>query len=99
MAKLFRFSESLVKGNGKKWSQILKLLLIKGVKLPRKMFFGIGATIRIGQEMLCLPYAGFFLMFDGLPVHCSSLNYLSIIFSLNQPLGQMSLLVTTCVIS
>ena len=24
--------------------------------------YGIGATIRIGQEMLCLPYAGFFLM-------------------------------------
>ena len=23
-------------------------------------FFGIGATIRIGPEMLCLPYAGFF---------------------------------------
>ena len=23
-------------------------------------FFGIGATIRIGWEMLCLPYAGFF---------------------------------------
>ena len=23
--------------------------------------YGIGATIRIGQEMLCLPYAGFFL--------------------------------------
>ena len=23
--------------------------------------FGIGATIRIGQESLCLPYAGFFL--------------------------------------
>ena len=22
--------------------------------------YGIGATIRIGQEMLCLPYAGFF---------------------------------------
>ena len=22
---------------------------------------GIGATIRIGREMLCLPYAGFFL--------------------------------------
>ena len=26
-------------------------------------FFGIGATIRIGQEMLCLQYAGFFLVF------------------------------------
>ena len=24
-------------------------------------FFGISATIRIGQEMLCLPHAGFFL--------------------------------------
>jgi hypothetical protein len=24
-------------------------------------YCGIGATIRIGQEMLCLPYAGFFL--------------------------------------
>ena len=24
-------------------------------------FHGIGATIRIGREMLCLPYAGFFL--------------------------------------
>ena len=23
---------------------------------------GIGATIRIGREMLCLPYAGFFLL-------------------------------------
>ena len=23
-------------------------------------FFGIGATIRIGREMLCRPYAGFF---------------------------------------
>ena len=24
-------------------------------------YYGIGATIRIGREMLCLPYAGFFL--------------------------------------
>jgi hypothetical protein len=23
-------------------------------------YYGIGATICIGQEMLCLPYAGFF---------------------------------------
>ena len=23
--------------------------------------YGIGATIRIGREMLCLPYAGFFV--------------------------------------
>ena len=24
--------------------------------------YGIGATIRIGREMLCLPYAGFFFV-------------------------------------
>ena len=24
------------------------------------LYCGIGATIRIGREMLCLPYAGFF---------------------------------------
>ena len=34
MSKLFRFSESLGKSNGKKWSQIWKLLL--GVKSRRK---------------------------------------------------------------
>ena len=48
-----------------------KLLLIKGVKLPHKKvsflanfallagFFVIGATIRIGREMIYFPYAGF----------------------------------------
>ena len=25
-------------------------------------YCGIGATIRIGQEILCLPYAGFFIL-------------------------------------
>ena len=33
---LFWFSESLGKSNGKKWSQIVKLLLIEGLQLPRK---------------------------------------------------------------
>ena len=36
MSKLFRFSESLGKSNGKKWSQIWKLLLIKGVESPQQ---------------------------------------------------------------
>ena len=40
MSKISIYSESLVKSNGKKWSQIWKLLLIKGVKLPQqKKFF------------------------------------------------------------
>ena len=40
MSKLFKFLESLGKNNEKKWSQILKLLLTKGVKSPwRKKFF------------------------------------------------------------
>ena len=71
MSKLFRILEPLGKSNGEKWSQIQKLLPIKGVKslckksllLPNfallASFFGIGATICIGWEMLCLPYAGF----------------------------------------
>ena len=36
MSKVFRDYESLGKSNGNKWSQIWKLLLIKGVKLLRK---------------------------------------------------------------
>ena len=41
MSKVFRDSESLGKSNGNKWSQICKLLVIKGVKLPQeKMFLG-----------------------------------------------------------
>ena len=73
MSKLFRFSESLGKSNGNKWSQICKLLLIKG-KICRAVnfaflagFFGIGATICIGREILCLPYAGFFVKNFELP--------------------------------
>ena len=34
MSQLFRFSESLGKSNGKKWSQIWKLFRIKGENLP-----------------------------------------------------------------
>ena len=36
LSKLFRFLESLGKSSGKKWSQIGKLLLIKGVKWHHK---------------------------------------------------------------
>ena len=36
MSKIFRDSEALGKSNGKKWSHISKLSLIKGVKSPRK---------------------------------------------------------------
>ena len=41
--------ESLGKSNGKKWSQIVKLLLIKGLHLPRKKssFFGELCSLRI----------------------------------------------------
>ena len=73
MSNIFRDSESLGKSNGKKWSNIWKFLFESGLKSPRKKKFfcccwfclgppsyGIGATIRIGWEMLCLPYAGFF---------------------------------------
>ena len=67
MSKILRFLESLGKNNENSWSQIVKLLLIKDVKLMRNknfvfrqncvtrmIFFSIGATIRIGQERLFL---------------------------------------------
>ena len=67
MSKLFRFVESLGKNNMKKWSQIWKLLLITDVKVPHKKvylsanfvllegFFGIGATVCNGWEILIPP--------------------------------------------
>ena len=39
MSKIFKDSDSLGKSDGKKWSQIWKLLLIKSVKLHVKKFF------------------------------------------------------------
>ena len=47
MTKLFRDSESSGKSNGKKWSQIWKLLLIKAVKSPlwKKFFLWIFSVI------------------------------------------------------
>ena len=71
MSKPFRFSESLGKSNGKKRSKIGQLFIVKGVNYCGKQvsfsanfallagFVFIGATIRIGREILCLPYAGF----------------------------------------
>ena len=72
MSKIFRDLESLGKHNGKKLSQNWKLLLII-VKLLHKnsQFFGefclieqdffiIWSSFHIGQEILCLPYAGIF---------------------------------------
>ena len=67
MSKNFRFSESL----GINMSQIWNLLPIKGEKFACNIFFfcqifallvglfGIGATICIDREILCLPYASF----------------------------------------
>ena len=51
LSKLLRFLESLGKSNGQKWSQMWKLLLIKGVQAPRK----------IGREILYILYGGFLL--------------------------------------
>ena len=73
--KTFLSRKPLGKRNGKKWSQIWKLLLIKSVKLLRakkiilgkfcltsRIFVDIGETIRIGQEIFWLPFAGFLLV-------------------------------------
>ena len=46
-------------------------------------YCGIGATIRIGREMLCLPYAGFFLTAlarQGLLNTCTLFSFVSLFF-------------------
>ena len=55
MSKLVRFSESLGKSNGKKWSHSLKKKLIKGVKSPRNYYFFSPANFAL--------LAGFFLLY------------------------------------
>ena len=54
-------------------------------RFPKKIGFsgilgppycGIGATIRIGREILCLPYAGFLCMMSIFPI-CSEQPVLS----------------------
>ena len=45
MSKVIKDSESLGQSKEKKWSQIWKLLLIKGVKSPRKQKFVFGRIL------------------------------------------------------
>ena len=52
MSKNFRFLESLEKSNGKKWSQIWKLLLIKGVKSQREKRKKIRQLLSYYQDFL-----------------------------------------------
>ena len=104
MSKHFRFSESLEKSNEKKWSQIWKLLLIKGVKSPRKkklvflanfallaVFFGIDTTTWIGREILCLPYAEFFGSFlKELGIETRKKTNITILMYLKPAIGKIS---------
>ena len=82
--KIFRDLDSL-KSNGKKWSQIWKLLIIKGLQLPRKR------NLVFGQ---ILPYwAGFFLVsvfltpFNGLLAPTSQ-TPMSKLFRFSKSLGK-----------
>ena len=69
MFKLFRFLESLGKSNGKKWSQIWKLLLIKGVKCKiaaaKKVFNGFvfKGSLRLNVFLPTLPKVQTFKIF------------------------------------
>ena len=51
MIKILRASKSLGKSNGKKWSHIWKLLLMKDVKLPRQKKFVLGGFCK-DQEVI-----------------------------------------------
>ena len=72
MSKIFRDFESfglynkdqevIQKGSGGYTTRIRRLYN-KDQEVISRIFIGIGATLRIGQKMLCLPYAGFFLAY------------------------------------
>ena len=50
--KMFAHKECKIAGAKKKFFFSANFALLAG-------FFGNGATIRIGREIVCLPYAGF----------------------------------------
>ena len=50
-----------------------KKIVFLGILVPP--YCGIGATIRIGREMLCLPYAGFFTQPSSCQVESISCNF------------------------
>ena len=64
MSRIFRDSESSGKSNGTKGSQICKLLLIKGVKLPRKKCLFLVKFCMTEQDFFW--YRFFFTLFNGL---------------------------------
>ena len=51
---------------------IKKKIGFRGILGPP--YYGIGATIRIDREMLCLPYAGFFFQITGRVVEATLNN-------------------------
>ena len=79
----FRDSESLVKSNEKKWSQIWKLLLIKGVKSSRKKKIVIFFT-KVALLSRIFLVSVFLTLFNGLfaPTSLSPMSKLFLILGI-----------------
>ena len=59
---------------GRHWlSQRVRIIALCQKTKKIKFLYGIGATIRIGREIPCLPYAGFFLFVCLFVPCCSSI--------------------------
>ena len=67
--KFFVDTESLGNSNEKKWSQIWKLLLIKGVRLPRKEKFVLGEFCLSEQDFFCYQFISLRLTVFLPPLH------------------------------
>ena len=80
--KLFEIWGSLGKSNGKKWSQIWKLSLKKGVESPGKNISVLGEFCLTEQDVLVLCFSLLLTVF--LPpfpiVRCPNLQWLKLIF-------------------
>ena len=62
--RLYNKDQEVIQQGSGGYTKRIRRSYNKDQKVISRIFFGIGATIRIGQEMLCLKDAGFFFIGD-----------------------------------
>ena len=58
--RLYNNDKEVIQQGSGGYTTMIRRLYNKDQEVNSRIFFSIGATIRIGQKLLCLPYAGFF---------------------------------------
>ena len=63
--RLYNKDQEVIKKGSGGYTTRIRRLYNKDQEVISRIFIGIVATLRIGREMLCLPYAGFFCYHIG----------------------------------